>query len=582
MRMSCAVFVLTFVLGCVPLSAQIQGQWVSAGSMQSPREFNAQVRLATGKVLSVGGVDNSGNILNSAELYNPTPGTWALTGSMSQPREYFQAVLLKTGKVLVAGGLAAGTTVLAAAELYDPTTGTWSSAGSLSVARFGHTATLLANGKVLVTGGCTASACGYTAASELYDPTSNTWSSTGNLNTARYNHTAVLLRTGEVLAIGGSAGNSCELYNPSTGAWTDAASTSVARESNTTTLLADGKVLVTGGVVGGRYPQSSAEVYDRSTNTWTPAGSMTTGRYGHTATLLGDSTVLVAGGIGQSISCGKDCTGYIPTARVDVYDEGTGTFTAAASLSRALAYHSTTLLKTGRALTNGGEGTTAYCCVVVNTAQVYTPLTLTFSASSLNFGVLQIELTSSAQTVTVTNVSTHSVNFTSIASSNAEFLQSHTCPTTLAAGQNCMITVTFKPTAAGARNAAVTLKDNCPGSSSQTIALSGIGATNALTLLPNPLNFPGITPGTSSAMSITLYNDGASAVNLTSYGIVPADGTFTQTNSCPGTLNPNTNCVIQVVFTPPDSGNYSATLSVSDSDASSPQTASLAGIGLNN
>jgi len=103
-----------------------------------------------------------------------------------------------------------------------------------------------------------------------------------------------------------------------------------------------------------------------------------------------------------------------------------------------------------------------------------------------------------------------------------------------------------------------------------------------MTLLPISLRYPGQTPGTSSTMSITLYNDGATAVNIKTIGISPANSTFTQTNNCPATLNPNTNCVIQVVFTPPDSGNYSAALSVTDSDKSSPQTATLSGVGLNN
>ena len=35
-------------------------------------------------------------------------------------------------------------------------------------------------------------------------------------------------------------------------------------------------------------------------------------------------------------------------------------------------------------------------------------------------------------------------------------------------------------------------------------------------------------------------------------------------------------------FTPPDTGKYNATLSVTDTDKSSPQTASLSGTGLNN
>ena len=81
-------------------------------------------------------------------------------------------------------------------------------------------------------------------------------------------------------------------------------------------------------------------------------------------------------------------------------------------------------------------------------------------------------------------------------------------------------------------------------------------------------------------MNITLYNDGTAAINITAIGIAPADATFVQTNNCAATLNPNTNCVIQVVFTPADSGNFSATLSVTDGDKSSPQTASLSGVGL--
>ncbi len=346
------------VLGCVvivaglsPLSAQVQGQWAGTGAMQSARELNSQVRIAGGKVLSVGGVDNSGNILNSAETYSSSSGKWALTGSMSLAREAFPAVVLTSGKVLVSGGVGTGSVVLGATELYDPKTGLWSSAGSLSGARFGHSATLLKNGKVLVTGGCTVFDCNtVTAVSELYDPTTNTWTTTGSLNTARYDHTAVLLKTGKLLAIGGlPVTTSCELYDPSTGAWSVAPSTSGTRYLNTTTLLSDGKVLVTGGA-NTRYKQNSAEIYDPTANTWTPTGNMTIGRYAHTASLLTDGTVLVAGGYGQSISCGKDCTGYIPTSKVDVFNETAGTLTATAGLSQAVAYHSMTVLSNGRAI----------------------------------------------------------------------------------------------------------------------------------------------------------------------------------------------------------------------------------------
>ena len=579
-RISCAVFLFAVALAMLqPASAQVQGQWASTGTMQSARELNAQALLSNGKVLSIGGVDGNGNLLASSELHSSSSGKWTLTGSMSNARQVFPAVVLSNKKVLVSGGLGASGSVLATAELYDPTKGVWSSAGSLSVARFGHTATLLTNGKVLVTGGCTASDCSTdTAVSELYDPTSNSWSTTGNLNTARSYQSAVRLKTGKVLVIGGFTGlTSCELYDPTSGTWTNAASTNAGRYLNTTTLLPDGKVLATGGAEG-KYPVSSAELYDPTANTWTYTGNMTIGRYAHTATLLTDGTVLVPGGIGQAISCGKDCTGYIPTSKVDIYSETSGSFTATAGLSQAQAYQSTTLLKTGGALQTGGIGTTGTCCVVLNTAQIYTPLTLTFSSSSLNFGLLQIGLTSPSQTVTITNVSNHSVKFSSIASSG-EFSQSHTCPTTLASGQNCTITVTFAPTVAGTQNSAVTLKDNCPGSPVQTISLTGTGETLALGFTPAALNLGSVAVGSSITQSATLTNDGAAAVNITGVSISPADGTFTQTGNCPPTLNMQQSCTFQVTFTPPDVFTYNATLSVTNS-AGAAATLPLTGTGL--
>lgn len=566
-----------------PLLAQIQGSWVYTGNMSIAREFAAQVTLGNGKAMVAGGTDGT-SVLATAEIYTNSTGVWTPTGAMATARERFAAVLLQNGEVLVAGGVDASNNALAGAELYDPSTGKWTPAGALSVPRFAHSATLLQSGKVLVAGGCTTNPCGsYTADSELYDPASNQWTTTGIMITPRAFHTATLLQSGNVLAAGGSGGlvlSSSELYNPGTGIWQSAPSMTSARVQHAATLLQSGKVLVTGGTLS-KYPLNSAELYDPSANTWALTGHMTTGRYAHTATHLTDGTVLVAGGEGQAISCGKDCTGYIPTAKTELYNEATGAFTAAASLNRARAYHSATLLA-GRALAAGGIGYTATCCVVLNSAEVYTPLSLTLSAPSLNFGFRQVGLTSSPQTVTVTNVSSHSVIFTSIAGSG-EFTQTNNCPispNTLSAGQSCSISVVFKPTSTGTQNGAVKLIDNAPGSPQQTISLTGTGEPYAFALNPSSLDFPSEIAGTSSPPeTVTLLNDGAAPVSIAHISISPAHGTFKQTNNCPATLQPAQSCMVQIVFTPPDVGTYQAVLSVTDT-ANHTQTASLKGVGL--
>jgi hypothetical protein len=386
------------------------------------------------------------------------------------------------------------------------------------------------------------------------------------------------------LAIGGTDGvalSSCELYNPSTGKWQSAPGITYGRFLHTATLLQSGKVLLAGGT-SSRYPIIFAEVYDPTANAWNPTGSMTTPRYAHTATLLGDGTVLMAGGEGQPISCGKACTGYVPTSTAEIYNEATGKFTKTASMSRSRAYHSTTLQANGVALTAGGSSTGYYCCTVANTAELYTPLTLKFSAASLNFGFRQVGHTSAPQSVTVTNASFHSAIFTSIASSG-DFAQTNNCPVSpnpLNAGQSCTINVTFQPTTTGTRNGSVILKDNAPGSPQQTISATGTGEPYAFAVSPSGINFPNELPGNSSpAQSVTVVNDGVAQVSIADISISPADGTFTQTNNCPAALQPGQSCTVQIVFTPRDSVSFAATLSVTDS-AKNVQTVSLAGVGI--
>jgi hypothetical protein len=127
----------------------------------------------------------------------------------------------------------------------------------------------------------------------------------------------------------------------------------------------------------------------------------------------------------------------------------------------------------------------------------------------------------------------------------------------------------------------VTLKDNSPGSPTQTIRLTGTGETLALGFTPASLNLGSVVVGSSITQSATLTNDGTAAVNITGIAISPADGTYTQTNNCPTTLGVQQTCAFQIVFTPPDVFTYKATLSISNS-AGAAASLLLSGTGLNN
>jgi hypothetical protein len=336
--------------------------FAATGSMNKARSGHTATLLKNGRVLILGGGDNT------AELFDPATGSFIPAGTMTTLRFGATVTLLASGKVLITGGFGTGTSQLPrlnTAELYDPQSGTFTPTGSMSVGRIGHTATLLNDGKVLIAGGTDSSGGGGAAAAsaELYDPSTDTFTVTGSMASERAGHTATLLASGEILIAGGWNGHAAdstddppwdplfaELFHESSGSFTETGSMSTTRIGHSAVALPDGKVVVLGGVpsIQNIHEQPPApqysELYDPVAGTFSSAGNFTLSPTKYTATLLNDGMVLIAGGEQAGIA----------VTSAELVDPATETLSAAGGLVTARKDHTATRLNDGRVLVTGG------------------------------------------------------------------------------------------------------------------------------------------------------------------------------------------------------------------------------------
>lgn len=118
--------------------------------------------LNDGTVLLTGG--HSGGPLNwnyppfsfgESERYDPATGKWRDAAAMQIPRDEFRMLRLDSGKILAIGGLEYGgyDAGYQNSEIFDPATGTWGPLIGLTIGRAKFGAVKLADGRVLIAGG---------------------------------------------------------------------------------------------------------------------------------------------------------------------------------------------------------------------------------------------------------------------------------------------------------------------------------------------------------------------------------------------------------------------------------------------
>ena len=178
---------------------------------------------------------------------------------------------------------------------------------------------------------------------------------------------------------------------------------------------------------------------------------------------------LVQGGSAQSVTVNLTRTNYtgsvtlatstLPSGVTATYTQpGTGnagSITLQAASDAALASNQTiTITASG----SGVNSVTSTFSLTANAAGS----SVSVSPQTLDFGSLDVSTTSASQTVTVTDTGTATLTISGITASG-DFSQTNNCGSSVSAGANCTMSVTFKPTAGGTRTGSIAITDNAPG-----------------------------------------------------------------------------------------------------------------------
>jgi hypothetical protein len=203
----------------------------------------------------------------------------------------------------------------------------------------------------------------------------------------------------------------------------------------------------------------------------------------------------------------------------------------------------------------------------------------TLSPTSLNFGDQGVGTTSSPQVITLTNTGIGIMNISSIevtGTNSGDFAEINKCPSSLAPGGTCQISVKFAPKVADTRNAAVKIKDNAPGSP-QSDPITGVGMPPEVTFSPAMLTFPNqVVYTTSKAQAVKLTNSGLGILDIATIAVT---GPFSQTHNCGSTVKPGASCTISITFDPQTKGTLKGSISVTDNAPGGSQKVILEGTG---
>ncbi len=203
---------------------------------------------------------------------------------------------------------------------------------------------------------------------------------------------------------------------------------------------------------------------------------------------------------------------------------------------------------------------------------------LTVTPSFLDFGEVQINHDSTAQSITISNVGNGSMSLNPVTVSGV-FSQTNNCSNVLNAGESCLVNLIFSPTAVG--NAVGLLRVSGQDANSQvsltaSAELRGIGFQVAIGVSPTALSMSGTLPDAiSDGQSVTISNPNNYDLLLAPLVV---NGPFIQSNDCGVSVPPQGSCVVEIVFSPQAAGTFDGELLITVTllDQMTPVTSTVA------
>ena len=211
------------------------------------------------------------------------------------------------------------------------------------------------------------------------------------------------------------------------------------------------------------------------------------------------------------------------------------------------------------------------------------------STAGFDFGDQTIDTTSSVKTFTVTNVGGVNITMGEIELDSTEFSIEHDCPGSgelLEFGEFCTVSVTFLPTGTAGISTATISINNDAEDSPQVVLLEGNAIDlnePSVSLSSRSVDFGNQIVDITTKRYVTMVNKGG--VDLV-VGTITAtgDSQFSvaepDTDCDDNTIAPSGRCKIVIEYATTQTENVTATISINDNAADTPQTIEVEGTGV--